>query len=65
MMPGMDGLEVLRRLRSLGVKTPVLLLTAKGEVEDRISGLDAGADDYLPRIWKRSWFLKDMRSSTF
>ena len=49
MMPRMDGVEVLKRLRLEGNRTPVLLLTAKGEVEDRIRGLDAGADDYLSK----------------
>lgn len=49
MLPGMDGLTVCRRLRAAGVTTPVLVLTARGEVSDRIQGLDAGADDYLPK----------------
>ena len=49
MMPRMSGLEVLTRIRREGNSTPVLLLTAKAEVEDRIQGLDAGADDYLPK----------------
>ena len=49
MMPGMSGLEVLSNMRKNQIKTPVLLLTAKAEVEDRIAGLDAGADDYLPK----------------
>lgn len=49
MMPKRDGLEVLAALRSGGCKTPVLLLTAKTQVEDRIRGLDTGADDYLPK----------------
>ena len=49
MMPKMSGLEVLRQLRAEGSRTPVLLLTAKSEVEDRIQGLDLGADDYLPK----------------
>ena len=49
MMPGQDGLTVLSELRKNGCKTPVLLLTAKTQVEDRIRGLDAGADDYLPK----------------
>ena len=44
MMPRLSGLEVLQRLRAAKVRTPVLLLTAKGEVDDRVSGLDAGAD---------------------
>lgn len=47
MMPGMDGIEVLRRARSAGRDTPVLLLTARDAVTDRVSGLNAGADDYL------------------
>ena len=49
MMPKLSGLEVLQRLRQEGCRTPVLLLTAKSEVEDRIEGLDSGADDYLPK----------------
>jgi two-component system copper resistance phosphate regulon response regulator CusR len=47
MLPKMNGLTVLRRLRSLGKKTPVILLTAKDSIEDRVNGLDSGADDYL------------------
>ena len=49
MMPGMSGIEVLKKIRKEGNKIPILLLTAMGEVEDRIDGLDAGADDYLPK----------------
>ena len=49
MMPKMNGLEVLCELRKIGVKTPILLLSAKAEVQDRIQGLDMGADDYLPK----------------
>jgi len=49
MLPGFDGCELLRRLRARGVATPVLLLTALGEVEDRLRGFEAGADDYLPK----------------
>jgi two-component system, OmpR family, response regulator len=48
-LPDVDGLEVLTRLRENGVPTPVVILTARGEVEDRVSGLDLGADDYLPK----------------
>jgi two-component system, OmpR family, response regulator len=47
MLPGLDGLSVLRALREAGVRTPVLCLTARGSVNDRVTGLDAGADDYL------------------
>lgn len=49
MMPGMNGLEVLSKIRANNIKTPVLMLTAKGELEDRVAGLEAGADDYLPK----------------
>lgn len=49
MMPKRSGLEVLEAIRKDGCRTPVLLLTAKAEVEDRIKGLDMGADDYLPK----------------
>lgn len=47
MLPGVDGLSVLKKMRTAGDKTPVLLLTARGSVEDRVAGLDLGADDYL------------------
>ena len=46
-MPGVDGLEVCRRMRAAGDRTPVLMLTARDAVDDRVAGLDAGADDYL------------------
>lgn len=49
MMPGMNGIEVLTKMRRAGNKTPVMMLTAKAEVEDRVAGLEAGADDYLPK----------------
>jgi len=49
MLPELDGVTVCRRLRDIGVTTPVLMLTARGAVRDRIQGLDAGADDYLPK----------------
>lgn len=49
MMPKMNGIDVLQRLRSEGIKTPVMMLTAKGEKDDRITGFNAGADDYLPK----------------
>lgn len=62
MMPGMDGLEVLRALRNAGIRTPVLLLTARGDVEDRVNGLDAGADDYLPKPFAASELLARVRA---
>src|SRR5918996_915383 len=49
LLPGIDGFEVCRRLREGGVWTPVLMLTARDSVEDRVAGLDAGADDYLQK----------------
>lgn len=49
MMPEMDGIEVLRKLRREGVKTPVMMLTAKAQKDDRITGFNSGADDYLPK----------------
>ena len=49
MMPGQDGISFAGELRNLGNNTPILLLTARGETEDRIKGLEAGADDYLPK----------------
>lgn len=49
LMPHVDGIEVCRRMRSAGDRTPVLMLTARHEVSDRVAGLEAGADDYLPK----------------
>lgn len=49
MMPKMNGIEVLQKLRSEGIKTPIMMLTAKGQKDDRIIGFNAGADDYLPK----------------
>ena len=49
MLPGLPGLQLLRHLRAAGVKTPVLILTARSEVDQRVKGLDAGADDYLTK----------------
>ena len=62
MMPKKDGLEVLSALRREGIKTPVLLLTAKSEIEDRIAGLDAGADDYLPKPFAMGELLARIRA---
>ncbi|NEQ95878.1 MAG: response regulator transcription factor [Cyanothece sp. SIO2G6] len=63
MMPGMTGVEVCRRLRSTGVKTPVILLTAKDEVSDRVTGLDAGADDYLIKPFSIEELLARIRAN--
>ncbi len=62
MLPVMDGLQVLQDLRDRGVKTPVLLLTAKSEIEDRVRGLDQGADDYLVKPFAFSELLARLRA---
>ncbi len=62
MMPGMDGVEVLRKLRTKGISTPVLFLTAKTEVYQRVEGLDAGADDYLPKPFSTQELLARVRA---
>ena len=64
MMPGLDGLEVLSRAREAGVSAPVLFLSAKAEVEDRVAGLDAGADDYLPKPFATSEFISRVKALT-
>ena len=64
MMPGMDGLTVLRRAREKGVKIPVLLLTAKSEIDDRVAGLDSGADDYLTKPFATKELLARIRAMT-
>ncbi len=64
MLPGKNGLEVLKSLRQAGVSTPVLLLTAKSEVEDKISGLDLGADDYLTKPFVTGELLARIRAMT-
>ena len=61
MLPGVDGLEVLRRRRAAGDKTPVLLLTARDGVEDRVRGLDSGADDYLVKPFALQELLARLR----
>src|ERR1700741_2911893 len=62
LMPGVDGLEVCRRLRNSGSKLPVLMLTARTEVEDRVSGLDAGADDYVTKPFALEELLPRIRA---
>jgi DNA-binding response OmpR family regulator len=64
MLPGKNGIEVLRSLRRQGNSTPVLLLTAKSEVEDRIRGLDTGADDYLTKPFASGELLARLRAIT-
>jgi two-component system response regulator MprA len=61
-LPGMDGLELCRRLRARGDATPILLLTARHGVSDRVKGLDAGADDYLPKPFAVNELLARLRA---
>lgn len=62
MMPKMDGITLLTAVRKYGITTPTLFLTAKAEIEDRVAGLDAGADDYLPKPFASSEFLARVRA---
>src|SRR6186997_2837570 len=62
LMPGIDGLEVCRRLRAEDNAVPVLMLTARSEVDSRVAGLDAGADDYLPKPFALAELLARLRA---
>ena len=62
LMPGIDGLEVCRTLRAAGNAVPVLMLTARSEVDSRVAGLDAGADDYLPKPFALAELLARIRA---
>ena len=62
MMPKMNGIQVLERLRSEGVNTPIMMLTAKGQKNDRITGFNAGADDYLPKPFDPDELLSRVRA---
>ncbi len=62
MLPGMTGVEICRRLRATGIKVPVILLTAKDEVGDRVAGLDAGADDYVVKPFSIEELLARVRA---
>lgn len=64
MMPKMNGLEVLEQLRAMHIQTPVMVLSAKSEIEDRITGLDMGADDYLPKPFSMAEMLARIRALT-
>jgi DNA-binding response OmpR family regulator len=64
MLPGLTGFEVSRILRQRGVTTPILMLTARDEIDDRVTGLDAGADDYLPKPFAFKELLARMRALT-
>ena len=62
LMPGIDGLELCRRIRASGSAVPVLMLTARAEVDSRVAGLDAGADDYLPKPFALAELLARLRA---
>lgn len=62
MMPRMNGIEVVKRLRAEGLSTPVMLLTAKAQKDDRVEGFDAGADDYLPKPFAPDELLSRVRA---
>ena len=64
MMPKLDGIEVLRRIRRRGDSTPVLLLTARSEIDDRVTGLDSGANDYLTKPFDMKELLARIRAMT-
>ncbi|MGB4768069.1 MAG: response regulator transcription factor [Candidatus Saccharimonas sp.] len=62
MLPGLDGLEVCKKIRDAGIQTPIIMLTAKGQIRDRIAGLDAGADDYLVKPFAFAELLARVRA---
>jgi DNA-binding response OmpR family regulator len=62
MLPDLDGIQVVRRLRTAEVSVPILMLTARGQIEDRVTGLDAGADDYLPKPFAVTELLARVRA---
>jgi len=63
MLPGMDGLAILKSLRAKKINVPVLIVTARGEVEDRIKGLDIGADDYIPKPFDLDELMARLRAA--
>ena len=63
MLPEMDGITVLKTMRSKGIATPVILLTAKGEISDKISGLDYGADDYVAKPFSTEELMARIRAA--
>lgn len=64
MLPKLNGLEILKKIREENISTPVILLTAKGEVSDKVKGLDCGADDYLPKPFSTDELLARLRALT-
>lgn len=62
MLPGKEGVEIVKEVRSKGIKTPIIILTAKGQVRNRVEGLDAGADDYMVKPFSFEELLARMRA---
>lgn len=62
MLPGIDGFEICRRIRAANIKTPIIMLTAKAQIRDRVEGLNAGADDYLPKPFSFEELLARIRA---
>lgn len=62
MLPGMSGLEIVKKARKAGIRTPILMLTAKGELDDKVTGLDSGADDYLTKPFLTKELLARLRA---
>ena len=62
MLPGKEGLEIIREVRSKGIRTPVIVLTAKGQIRNRVEGLDAGADDYMVKPFSFEELLARIRA---
>ena len=62
MLPGKSGFEIARQARNLGIKAPILMLTAKGELDDKVTGLDSGADDYLTKPFETRELLARLRA---
>lgn len=62
MLPKLDGISILKQIRKEGIKTPVIMLTAKGEISDKVVGLDSGADDYLPKPFATEELLARIRA---
>ncbi|MGG7178796.1 response regulator transcription factor [Clostridium paraputrificum] len=62
MLPKMNGIDILKEVRKQGISTPIILLTAKGEIEDKVLGLDCGADDYLPKPFYTEELLARIRA---
>lgn len=62
MLPGMNGFEIAKKARAIGIVTPILMLTAKGELDDKVTGLDSGADDYLTKPFMTKELLARLRA---